>query len=150
MDNCHYCNTYYVLVYIVLPTHTATVLCICNPARIFTCLMTLAVTWPEQILSTHPQPMIWLTAGLQRRPFYFFHHLQAQAISLIKAQRDKSRTSTLDYVMPQFMCGRGLRKGEMNNLSMYDHHSHKLNRAGSLPLQMCSGLSFSFLFFIQV
>lgn len=58
MDNCHYCNTYYVLVYIVLPTHTATVLCICNPARLFTCLMTLAVTWPEQILSTHPGPMI--------------------------------------------------------------------------------------------
>lgn len=56
MDNCHYCNTYYVLVHI--PTHTATVLCICNPARIFTCLMTLAVTWPEQILSTHPRPMI--------------------------------------------------------------------------------------------
>lgn len=41
-----------------IQTHTATVLCICNPARIFTCLMTLAVTWPEQILSTHPRPMI--------------------------------------------------------------------------------------------
>lgn len=57
MDNCHYCcNTYYVLVHI--QTHTATVLCICNPAHLFTCLMTLAVTWPVQILSTHPRPMI--------------------------------------------------------------------------------------------
>lgn len=33
MDNCHYCNTYYVLVHI--QTHTATVLCICNPAHIY-------------------------------------------------------------------------------------------------------------------
>lgn len=75
MDNCHYCNTYFVLVHNL--THTGTVLCICNPVRIFTCLMTLAVTWPEQILSIRPRPWFAMITMAHRiietSPLFFCH-----------------------------------------------------------------------------